>query len=129
MKFNDETGKVLDAIKAIEQMLEVWVIVERGDLLRGRVIAKTSKSGTTTIVTFQMFYKGGIDHNIYGYRRKTGSLIGYRVNEAMAEMLKENAEELETYFGLDRHLLKNGRLERGEDVMIFGTKYDVVQAL
>lgn len=94
--------KIHSELEMCEKLLAVWVILKCEEVC-GRIIARYSRSGGTTFVTFILYSKasfGGNGEPIFGYERMTG--YGYnRTGAGIGEILDKNREKLKADYGIE----------------------------
>ena len=98
----DNWTQVLNELDVCVKLLALWVILKGGKMV-GRVVARYSKSGGTTFVTFQLFGIAASNDNgtgVYGHERMSG--WGYdRTGMGIAEILVRNRERLKDEYGIE----------------------------
>lgn len=82
-----------EEIEKCEEVMSVWAILKDGDVV-GRITARYLRSGAVN-VTLRMFGS----KEVIDYSRRTCS-YNDRIREAIGEVIRRQAKELEEYYGL-----------------------------
>ncbi len=121
--------KILDELDICTKLLAVWVIL-KGGKMAGRIVARYSKSGVTTFVTFQMSGWATNDGNgagLSGHERMSG--WGYnRTGMGIAEILKENREKLKEDYGIELNG-QDWEIQNRWEKDLTAAGYDVIRAI
>lgn len=121
--------RVMDELETCVSIMAVWVIL-KGEEPAGRVIARYSKGGSTTFVTFQLFGWATLDGNgdkVFGHKRMTG--YGYdRTRAGLGEILSENRERLKSDYGIELDV-QDWNIQNTWQESIKAAGFNIIQAI